>query len=95
VKEYASINMKPIFIIIVVFIFVGIVLETTSIETALDNNAFLKSLFILVSISGSVLLSYFFLKDKTGQRFSWKLLLISILFSIIFIALALMKKLID
>jgi uncharacterized membrane protein len=87
--------MKPIFIIIVVFIFLGILLESTSIETALDNNVYLKSLFILGAISGSVLISYFFLKGKTSQKFSWKLLLASILFSMIFIALALMKKLID
>jgi uncharacterized membrane protein len=87
--------MKPIFIIIIVFILVGILLETTSIETALDNNALLKSLFILGAIAGSVLLSYFFLKVKTNQNFSWNLLLTSILFSMIFIALALMKKLID
>lgn len=87
--------MKPIFFIIIVFIFVGVLLENTSIETTLDNNVFLKSLFILGAISGSVLLSYFFLKGKTGQRFSWKFLLTSILLSMIFIALALMKKLID
>jgi hypothetical protein len=92
-KEYSSINMKPIFIIIAIFIFIGFLLENNSFQAFLDDNSFLRYIFGFGAFFASILISYFFIKGKTGQQFSWKLLLISILFSAIFIAFALLKKL--
>lgn len=89
-------NKSLIFIysVIGVLIIIGAIASNENFNNYLDTHPIINVLYNAFLVIGAIIVALVFIMGRTGERFSWKMLLIAILVASVFVGFGIMKKLV-